>query len=355
MGLKTSIYRGRVIGGIAIALAALVFCSLSVAYSQVDEESSKNERARKTKPALTSTPTQTSHPTGKQRGFTIGVNVDLVVNYTSVFNKEGHFISGLKKNNFKLYEDGKEQEITYFSQEDVPVSIGLLLDISGSMRKENKREQANKAAEALILASNPQDEVFLIGFNEEVDLLLDYTSDIEEVKDSLENTLPTGGTALYDAVYLGVHKAQEGKKPKKAVVVITDGEDRDSYYKVDELLSKVQESDVQIFCVGILDPIENKSFFGRLNKSAPEKAQEVLTKISEETGGKAFFPDMVADIHAIVAEIASVLRNQYSIGYTSSNSVRDGSWRRVKIAVNGVNVSTDHIRYRRGYFAPKDQ
>jgi Ca-activated chloride channel homolog len=355
MGLRTSIYRGSAIGGIAIAIAALVFCLLSIAYSQDNEESPKNGRDRKTKPALTSQNPQTAHSTGKQRGFTIGVNVDLVVNYTSVFNKEGRFVSGLKKNNFKLYEDGKEQEITYFSQEDVPVSVGLLMDISGSMRKESKREQSNKAAEAFILASNPQDEVFLIGFNEEVELIQDYTSDIEEVKDSLENTLPTGGTALYDAIYLGVHKAQEGKKPKKAVVVITDGEDRDSYYKVDELLSKVQESDVQIFCIGILDPIEKKGFFGRLNKSAPEKAQEVLTKISEETGGKAFFPDMVADIHAIVAEIASVLRNQYSVGYTSTNSVRDGSWRRVKIEINGANVSNDHIRYRRGYFAPKDQ
>jgi Ca-activated chloride channel family protein len=354
MGQRTSANRGRVIVGVAIAFAALIFCLLSVAYAQDNEESSKNGQDRKTKPALTAKPSQTSRSTGKQRGFTIGVNVDLVVNYTSVFNKEGHFVSGLKKNNFKLYEDGKSQEISYFSQEDVPVSIGFLLDISGSMRKESKREQSNKAAEAFILASNPQDEVFLIGFNEEVDLLQDYTSDIEEVKDSLENTLPTGGTALYDAIYLGVHKAQEGKKPKKAVVVITDGEDRDSYYKVDELLSKVQESDVQIFCVGILDPIEKKGFFGRLSKSAPEKAQEVLTKISEETGGKAFFPDNFADIHAIVAEIANVLRNQYSIGYTSSNSLRDGSWRRVKIEVNSPNVSNDHIRYRRGYFAPKD-
>jgi Ca-activated chloride channel homolog len=354
MVLRTSVYRGRAMTGIAIAFVALIFSLLSVAYSQNGEESLKNGRDRKAKPELTSKTSQPSSSTGKQKGFTIGVNVDLVVNYTSVFNKEGHFVSSLKKNNFKLYEDGKEQEITYFSQEDVPVSIGFLLDLSGSMKTESKREQSNKAAEAFILASNPQDEVFLIGFNDEVELIQDYTSDIEEVKDSLENTQPTGGTALYDAIYLGVHKAQEGKRPKKAVVVITDGEDRDSYYKVNELLSKVQESDVQIFCVGILNPIEKKGLFGSFTRSAPEIAKEVLTKISEETGGKAFFPDQVVDIHTIVAEIASVLRNQYSIGYTSSNSVRDGSWRRVKIDVNGSDVSNDRLRYRRGYFAPKD-
>lgn len=337
-----------------IIVTALISCLLSIAYAQEDAGLPKEERNRKTKPALESKISQTPRSSKRQNdGFKIGVNVDLVVNYTSVFDKAGRFLTGLKKNNFRLFEDGVEQQITFFSQEDVPVSIGILLDISGSMRTERKREQANKAAEAFILASNPKDEVFLIGFNDEVELLQDYTGDIDEVKDSLENSLPMGGTALYDAVYLGVQKAQTGKKPKKAVVVITDGEDRDSYYKVDELLAKVQESDVQVFCVGILEPIEKKGLF--VGKTPQEKAQGVLTKISEETGGKSFFPDKVVDIHSIVSEIAGVLRNQYSIGYTSANTARDGSWRRVKIEVSAANVSKDHIRYRRGYYAPQAQ
>jgi len=152
---------------------------------------------------------------------------------------------------------------------------------------------------------------------------------------------------------LGVQKAHTGKKSKKAIVVITDGDDRDSSYKLDELVSKVQESDVQVFCVGFLDAVPEKSIFGRWSKSAPEKARDVLKRIAEETGGKAFFPDKLTDIHQVVAEIASELRSQYSIGYFSSNNARDGSWRRVSIALDNSIASTSHIRYRRGYYAAK--
>jgi VWFA-related protein len=270
--------------------------------------------------------------------------------YTSVFDKTGHFVAGLKKENFKLFEDGVQQTLMSFSQEDVPVSMGILMDLSGSMR--GKSDQVNKAALAFIRASNPRDQVFLIGFNDEVELLQDYTSDIDEITDALDNTIVTGGTALYDAVYLGIQKAHAGIKPKKAVVVITDGEDRDSYYKLDELLAKVQESDVQVFSVGLLDEVPDKGFFGHWSKTAPEKAHDALVKISEETGGKAYFPNKLTDIHTIVAEIANDLRNQYSLAYLSSNAARDGSFRRVKIELNsqGSNVSA---RYRRGYYAPK--
>jgi Ca-activated chloride channel family protein len=288
-----------------------------------------------------------------KKGYTIGVNVDLVLMYASVFDKNGRFVSGMKRENFKLYEDGVEQKIESFAQEDVPVSIGILLDLSGSMR--GKIDQVNKAALALIRASNPQDQAFLIGFNDEVELLQDFTSDIDEITDSLDNAVVTGGTSLYDAIYLGVQKAQKGKMPKKAVVVISDGEDRDSFYKLNELVDKVQESDVQVFCVGFMDPIPDKGFFGKWSKSAEEKARDDLKRIAEETGGKAFFPDKVSDIHQIVEEIATELRSQYSLGYFSSNSVRDGSFRRVKIQLIGDSASKHHIRYRRGYYAPKEE
>jgi Ca-activated chloride channel family protein len=316
-------------------------------YSQ--DETPKNPERRRTKPELESkVPLE---PQASQKGYTIGVNVDLVLMYTSVFDKNSRFISGLKKDNFKVYEDGVEQKISSFSQEDVPVSMGILLDLSGSMR--GKIDQVNRAALAFIKASNPQDQVFLIGFNEEVELLQDFTSDIDEITDALDNTVVTGGTALYDAIYLGVQKSHSGVKPKKAIVVITDGEDRDSYYKLDELIAKVQESDVQIYCVGFLNPVGDKGLFGHWSKSVPEKAHDALLKIAEETGGKAFFPDKLTDIHTVVSEIASELRSQYSIGYFSSNNARDGSFRRVKIEIPGSNPSTTHVRYRRGYYAPK--
>jgi Ca-activated chloride channel homolog len=319
-------------------------------YGQTTNNSPKvDSRDSKDKPALNSKTSQGTQE--RQKGYTVGVNVDLVLMYTSVFDKNGQFVGSLKKDNFKVYEDGVEQQIASFAQEDVPVSLGILLDLSGSMR--SKIDQVNRAALAFIRASNPQDQVFLIGFNEEANLLQDFTSDIDEITDTLENIVVMGGTALYDAIYLGVQKAHTGKKSKKAIVVITDGEDRDSFYKLDEIVAIVQESDVQVFCIGFLNAVPEKSIFGRWSKSVPEKAHDALMRVAEETGGKAYFLDKVTDIHPIVAEIASELRNQYSIGYFSSNGARDGSWRRVNIDLDKKIVSSSHIRYRRGYYAPK--
>ncbi len=330
-------------------LAAVFSLSFPCTSRSSPQEEPKTNDHPKQKPELQSKSPQ--EPPARPKGYTIGVNVDLVVMHTSVNDKNGRFVSGLKKEIFSVYEDNVQQKITSFSQEDVPVSMGILLDLSGSMR--NKIEQVNKAALAFIRASNSQDQVFLIGFNEQVELIQDYTIDIDEVADALDNIVVTGGTALYDAIYIGVQKAQAGTKPKKAIVVITDGEDRDSYYKLDELVAKVQESDVQVFCVGFLNPVPEKGLFGRWSKSVPEKAHDALQRISEETGAKAFFPQKLPEINNIVSEIANELRNQYSIGYISSNTARDGSYRRVKIVLDAADAAKDHIRYRRGYFAPK--
>ncbi len=323
--------------------------SLTCSYAQSSQAPSKfQERKRQTKPEL-----ESHAPEERRKGYTIGVNVDLVMVHTTVLDKNGHFVSGLKKDSFKLFEDGVAQNISTFSQEDVPISMGIIIDTSGSMR--NKIDLVNKAALAFIRASNPDDEVFLIGFNDQVELLEDYTNDIDAITDALDNTVVTGGTALYDAIYLGVQKAQKGTKPKKAVVVITDGEDRDSYYKLDELVAKVQESDVQIYCVGFLNPVPEKGLFGHWSKSVPERAHDALLRISDETGGKAYFPQKIPEIHTIVSEIAHELRNQYSIGYLSSNTARDGSYRKIKIALDPSLAASDHVRYRRGYFSPKAQ
>ncbi len=349
----SAVRRNWTVGALAlIAAAALGSLSLRIAAaaSQEKEQEEGPARRRPTKPELGSKSPQEN--TQGRKGYTIGVNVDLVVMHTSVYDKNGRFVGGLKKDSFKLYEDGVEQKISSFSQEDVPVSMGILLDLSGSMR--NKIDQVNRAALAFIRASNPQDQVFLIGFNDQVELMQDYTSDIDEVADSLDNIIVTGGTALYDAIYLGVQKAHTGIKPKKAIVVITDGEDRDSYYKLDELVAKVQESDVQVFCVGFLNPVPDKGLFGHWSKSVPEKARDALQRISEETGGKAYFPQKLTEINTIVSEIAYDLRNQYSIGYVSSNTAHDGSYRRVKITLDAASAASNHLRYRRGYTSAKD-
>ena len=333
----------------ALVLAATL-CLLPFLSPAQETQEKPTKEGPKSKPQLESKSPQAASQ--KQKGLVYGVNVDLVVVHTSVYDKVGHFVSGLKKENFKVFEDGIEQTISSFSQEDVPVSMGILVDLSGSMR--TKVEQVTKAALAFIRASNPQDQVFLIGFNDQVELLQDYTNDIDEISDALENTVVTGGTALYDAIYLGVQKAHDGTEPKKAIVVITDGEDRDSYYKLEELVAKVQESDVQIYSIGFLNAVPDKGLFGHWSKSIPEKAHDALQQISEDTGAKSFFPKSIGEIGGIVAEIAHELRSQYSIAFASSNVARDGSWRRLKVALEPSSIATsNHIRYRRGYFAPK--
>jgi len=336
-----------------ISAPALVACALCLALSApqgAPQSKQKTEERRKgARPELESRSPETQPQ--EKKGFTIGVNVDLVVLYTAVHDKAGKFVGGLKKENFKVFEDSVAQTIASFSQEDVPLSMGILIDVSGSMR--NKIEMVTKSALAFIKASNPEDQVFLVAFNDQVDLLEDYTNDIDTITDSLDNIIVTGGTALYDAIYLGVQKAQKGTKPKKAIVVITDGEDRDSYYKLDELLAKVQESDVAVYCIGFMNAAPEKGLFGRFSKSAPEKAREALAKISEETGAKAFFPQKTTEMGTIVSEIAHELRNQYGIGFVSSNTAKDGSWRRVKVTLEGANAPQYHVRARTGYFAPK--
>ena len=335
-------------GIFAISIIAL-FSLWIAAYPQDTEEPTNQDRRKQTKPILESTTPE--EPSEEPKGFKIGVSVDLVLMYTTVVDVNGQFVSGLKQEDFKIFEDGVRQSINSFSQEDVPVSMGILMDLSLSMRK--KIDQVNKAALAFIRAGNPQDQVFLIGFNETAELLQDFTGDIDEISDSLENAAVMGSTAIYDAIYLGVQKAHTGSKPKKAIVVITDGEDRESFYSLGDLLAKVQESDVQVFCIGFLSEIPKKGLFGGWSKSVPEKARDALQKISEETGGKAFFPSATTDLNKIVSEIASELRSQYAIGYYSSNSERDGSFRRVKIEVAGSAAAKQQVRYRRGYFAPK--
>lgn len=341
--------RRRVFLRLAAILAASCACAalpvLSVGLDQAKTASQQDERKRPVKPELPGT------AQGPQKDYKIGVNVDMVVVHTTVVNKNGQFISGLKQENFRVFEDNLAQNIVSFSQEDVPVSLGIAIDLSGSMR--DKFDNVTKAALAFMRASNPNDEVFLVGFNSEVELIEDYTNDADLISDDLNNTVVTGGTALWDAIYLSVQKAQAGTKPKKALIVITDGEDKDSYYKLDEMVAKVQESDVQIYSIGFLNEIPEAGLFGRWTKTEPEKAHDALKRISDETGAKAFFPKDISDIHTIVSEIAYELRNQYSISYVSSNAARDGAWRRLRVALNPPPSAGERVRYRSGYFAPK--
>ena len=286
---------------------------------------------------------------GRKPSF--GVDVNLVIMNTAVVDPQGRFINGLGKEDFAVYEDRVLQKIESFKQEDIPISLGIVMDTSGSMKR--KIQAVGQAALLLVQSSNPEDEIFIVTFNTDVELLEDYTSDLDDLKEALDNVTVGGGTALYDAVFLGVEKAQKGRKLKKAVVLISDGEDRDSRYKLEEVLDKIKEADVQVHAIGLLDPEEKPGLFGGIfNKSRQKSARQVLEKIAEETGGKAIFPQDVSQVNEIIKSIAHELRNQYSIGYLSSNDRKDGTWRAVRVTLTRPDAK-HKVRTRAGYYAPK--
>lgn len=329
-------------------VAVAMFSALPV-YSQ---DASPPLRSKKAPPQAVDRSDVEEESSPAKKDATFGVDVNQVVLNTTVLDRNGKFVEGLHKEDFTVYENRVQQTINTFSREDLPVTLGLVIDTSGSMR--TKIDPVSKASLLLIQSSNPEDEVFIIGFNTEATLVEDFTNDIRDLRDSLDNLIVGGGTALYDAIYLAVKKAQEGHKQKKAIVVITDGEDRDSHYKLEEVLEKIREANVQVYTIGFLDPEEQRGLFeGLFKKSRQKRAHEVLEKVAEETGGKSVFPKEITEIDQIVKTIAQELRNQYSIGYISNNQAKDGSWRAVRVALNRSDANKYKVRARSGYYAPK--
>ncbi len=279
--------------------------------------------------------------------------VDQVVLYSTVYDQDRNLASGLQKEEFTIYEDKVEQAITYFGQDDVPSTVGIVIDSSGSMR--DKFDLVTDATHLFLSMNNPENELFFISFKGEVRLEEDFTQDVEDIYDALDNVIVSGGTALYDAIHLAVEKAAEGSELKKSVVIFTDGEDKDSYYSHEELLEKVEESDVQLYIVSFLDKDLPTSggFFG-IFKSAREKIQQAIRVIPENTGGEAFFPDKIEELNEIFRSIAYELRHQYRLAYISSNPVKDGTWRRTDIVLKDAQQRGFKVRAKKGYFAKKD-
>jgi Ca-activated chloride channel family protein len=226
------------------------------------------------------------------------------------------------------------------------------MDKSGSMRA--KMDLVSEATELFLTMTNPQNELFLVAFDDEVSLEEPFTRDVEDIRDGIFNLIVSGGTALYDAIYLAVDQAQSGSEPKKAIVVFTDGEDKDSYYTHDELLEKVQESDVQVYVVAFLaeDLSDEGGFFG-VFKSEREKVTKVLNTIADDTGAKAFFPEKITDLSEVFKTIAQELRNQYRLAYVSSNPDSEESWRAIKVVVDQARERGLRVRAKKGYFAKK--
>lgn len=287
-------------------------------------------------------------PAESSPDYSIRKDVNLVVLHVSVVNDRGQFVPGLKENEFRVVEDKVEQKISVFSQEDVPVSMGLVIDNSGSMR--DKRPQVNAAALTLVKTSNPQDEAFVVNFNDDfyLDTVHDFTNDITEMKDALERIDARGSTALYDAVIGSLDHLKKGAKDKKVLLVVTDGVDNASRRSLANAVQEAQRSDALIYCIGIFSDDDIKH-----NRGDMKKARRALTELATSTGGIAFFPENVTDTETICDQIARDIRNQYTVAYYSTNPARDGSFRAVQVALSqqpqhGAKLQ---VRTRTGYYA----
>jgi Ca-activated chloride channel homolog len=306
--------------------------------------------AQQTQPALAGGDRQQAPPGGRPQ---FRADVDQVVVYAAVYDQQGQLVPGLTKEDFVVSEDKILQTINSFGQEDVPATIGLVLDKSGSMRIGNRMDQVIQATELFLSVTNPDNELFVISFNHEVELYEPFTRDAEDIRDAVHNIVVSGGTALYDAIYLAVDEARRGSEQKKVVIVFTDGADKDSHYSLEQLLDKIQESDVQVHVVAFLDPdvSTDRGFFG-VFKSEKQKLSEKMQNVADYTGGKAFFPEKITELKTAFQEIAEELKQQYRLAYVSSNAAMDGSWRSIDVKVKDARDRGLKVRAKKGYFAP---
>jgi Ca-activated chloride channel family protein len=272
----------------------------------------------------------------------IVTNTDLVSFNVTVTDIYGRFVSGLSKNAFSIFDEKSPEEITFFSDEDAPVSVGILFDVSGSMSGDKVR-RARDALAHFIQTSHDRDEYFLIGFNSRAQLLMDRTRDGQAVLDKLTFVQTKNNTALYDACYLGVERVQRGAHPKRALLLISDGQDNNSRYTFNELRRVLKESDVVLYAIGILGG-------GDVGSPLGMEGQGILDELAGVSGGKAFYPRSGAEMDDIFEQIALELRHQYSIGYKPPGF--DGKWHKIKVKVSPPRgLPRLFVRSKEGYFA----
>jgi Ca-activated chloride channel family protein len=279
-----------------------------------------------------------------QESEQVTINTDLITLTVTVTDSYGRYVSGLDQSAFTVLDDKVPQEIAFFSDEDAPVSVGIIFDVSGSMGGD-KIKTAREALSHFIETSHEMDEYFLIGFNTRAQLLLDRTRNGNAVIDKLTFVEPKHNTALYDACYLGVEKITRGTHPKRALLLISDGQDNESRYTFSDLRRLLKETDVVLYSIGIVGAHDANSTLGM-------QGQGILDELSSVSGGKAFFPSTDAEMNEIFERIALELRHQYSIGYKPANFVNDGQWHRIKVKVKPPRgLPQLFVRSKEGYFA----
>lgn len=279
----------------------------------------------------------------------VRVDIDLVLVNVTVTDQYNRLVTGLSREHFEVLEDKEKQDILYFSNEDVPLSLGVVFDLSGSMGRGGKLERAAKAAVEFLETANPEDEFFVVQFSDDPHLLTGFTRHVEDVQNALISIKADGRTALMDAIYLSLNTMRDGENSRKALLIISDGGDNHSRYSVRDVMGAVREADVQIYAIGIFDPVGSRS--------EPEIVwgPSLLSEIAETTGGRMFSIELynINQLPDVAAKISVELRNQYILGYRPSNKQRDGTWRKIKVKLNPPKGLPPLNTYARaGYYAP---
>jgi len=292
-------------------------------------------------------------PSFPHKEYTINVDVNEVVLHATVVDKHGHMVSDLKQSDFRVFEDGAPQTLAHFSHADIPVTMGIVIDDSGSMR--DKRQAVNAAAVAFVRTSNPQDQVFVVNFNDVyyLDTPGNFASSMEDLRSALDKIDSRGGTALRDAVIASLDHLKLGNRDKRVLLVVTDGEDNASRYTQEELLARAQKSNAVVYTIGLLGSEESDGLF-RIHGGEAHRAAKALKELAEATGGGVFFPRSLDEVESTCRQIAHDIRNQYTLAYRPTNTKKDGSFRNVRVDAFEPNSRTKLIvRTRPGYFAPK--
>ena len=290
-------------------------------------------------------PKQSDEPKIKP-GEGIKVDVNLALVNVTVTDPLNRLVTGLEKENFRVYEDGVEQEVVTMSSEDVPVSIGLIFDMSGSMS--DKVDKARQAAVQFMRTANPLDQFFLVSFNDRAELTSGFTNSVEELQNRMMFTASRGRTALLDAVYLGLSQMRGAHNAKRALLIISDGGDNHSRYSENDVRNFLKEADCQLYAIGIYDDIGIRS-----RTSEELNGPSLLSEMTEMTGGRTFPVGNIGELPDIAAKIGMELRNQYVLGYKPSNATHNGTWRKIKVKLRpprGLPPLT--VYAKTGYYAP---
>ncbi|MCS6886105.1 MAG: VWA domain-containing protein [Acidobacteriota bacterium] len=279
----------------------------------------------------------------------IKIKSELVLIDVTVLDRNNKLVRNLDRSQFQVYEDQIQQNIEFFSQEEVPISYGIVIDTSGSMRR--RLSTVIQAAKLLVSLSKPGDEIFIVDMkdSQNIELVEEFTPYFEDAIDALDNMVAGGGTSLLDGIVVSAEYATKGKNRRKALVVISDGDERDSTYTVEETLDKIREYDVQLYLIGFPDDLSEDA--GLFKRSPKKRAIELINKLAAESGGQAYFPKELSEIEAIAQRIASDLRSQYTIGYYPTNQRLDGSFRKIQVKL--LNSKDLVVRTRSGYYAAK--